>query len=71
MVMLCVTVDKQPTIGILYAPFSEKTGWKTRSLERATCSLRTSKLIESCKIVRNVRFTVDLELFELHDRELK
>lgn len=28
MVMLCVTVDKQPTIGILYAPFTEKTGEK-------------------------------------------
>jgi hypothetical protein len=24
MVMLCVTVEKQPTIGILYAPFTDK-----------------------------------------------
>jgi fructose-1,6-bisphosphatase/inositol monophosphatase family enzyme len=23
-VMLCVTVDKQPTIGIIYAPFTDR-----------------------------------------------
>ena len=26
MVMLCVTIDQHPTIGILYAPFTDKLG---------------------------------------------
>ena len=26
-VMLCVTIDKQPIIGMIYSPFTRKFGW--------------------------------------------
>ncbi|CAF1436473.1 unnamed protein product [Adineta steineri] len=49
MVMLCITIEKKPTIGILYAPFTDKLIWGWVGVDRSHIKRDENSLLETHK----------------------